>query len=179
MVSQATLVSWTGEKPLGGVVCLSGFQVLNVDYSKTNMAAVRKTPFFRYHGTADKMMPLVNSETTFEYLQQQIYVGEHLKNYQFYTEEGGGHYMTKTATKMVKSWLAERFLEIDQKVLEKSEIRHSERSRVEFVQNGGFLKFYGNLDHGSREKAKSRNFKEPLDLSEFDGLSLTIRPKVA
>ena len=50
MVSLATLMTWKRDKPLGGVVALSGFQVVNEDSNNMNVNAVKNTPLFSYHG---------------------------------------------------------------------------------------------------------------------------------
>ena len=49
MVSLATLISWKGEKPLGGVVGLSGLQCID-EPEDINLDVIRCTPLFLYHG---------------------------------------------------------------------------------------------------------------------------------
>ena len=68
MVSLATLLSWKGEKPLGGVMGLSGFQPLEEDALDMNIEAVRATPLFYYHGESDDTIPLGHAQRSIEYL---------------------------------------------------------------------------------------------------------------
>ena len=69
MVSLATLISWKGTKPLGGVVALSGFQVLDENPATINMDVLKNTPLFTYNGHDDQVLPFKNAETTFGYLK--------------------------------------------------------------------------------------------------------------
>ena len=91
MVSLATLMTWKRSKPLGGVVALSGFQVVNEDPSNMNVDAIKNTPLFSYHGQQDQVLPVANAENTFSYLRDQIYTGEYAKNYSYTSERGLAH----------------------------------------------------------------------------------------
>jgi len=52
MVSLSTLISWKKDRPLGGVIGLSGMQPIP-EPKDINLDVIRKTPLFLYHGEHD------------------------------------------------------------------------------------------------------------------------------
>ena len=83
---------------------------------------LRKTPLFRYHGTLDPILPFKNSNTTFKFLEENVYNGEFSRNYIFHPEKGLGHKISKKSSNMVKSWLTEKFDKIEITELSKPQI---------------------------------------------------------
>ncbi len=114
MVSLATLVTWKGEKPLGGVVGLSGLQGLD-EPEGLNLDVIRKIPLFSYHGKDDTVLKFENAETSFGFLRNNIYSGEHSKNYTYNSEAGVPHSVSPKEQGLVRDWMTARCKEIDNK----------------------------------------------------------------
>ena len=114
MVSLATLISWKGDKPLGGVVGLSGLQCLD-EPADINLDVIRQTPLFLYHGENDVTLKFENAEKSFEYLKETIYCGEHSKNYCYQSEKGLAHGVSPNELQMMKMFLTSKFKAIDAK----------------------------------------------------------------
>lgn len=85
-VSLAAFLKYKGEKPLGGVIGLSGFQGL--DYNKAihfknskereRIEEMRKaTPMLLYHGRDDEIIPFHGAVQTYDYLRNFVYRGSH------------------------------------------------------------------------------------------------------
>ena len=92
MVSLAALMTFEWSKPLGGVVCLSGMQALEIkDPDQLPLESIRQTPLFLYHGKDDTTLPLEGAKLTYEYLKTKVYDGDYSKNFTFKTQSGLGH----------------------------------------------------------------------------------------
>ena len=111
MVSLATLVNWKGDKPLGGVVGLSGLQGIE-EPADINLDVIRQTPLFLYHGTKDQVLKFENSEKSFEYIKDTIYSGDHSKNF-YYKTEKMAHEVSPNEINMMTMWLTSKFKAID------------------------------------------------------------------
>ena len=70
MVSLAAFLKYKGDKPLGGLLGLSGMQALAID-DKTppENAVLKQIPLFLYHGNSDDLLPVANVIKTYEYLK--------------------------------------------------------------------------------------------------------------
>ena len=79
MVSLSTLISWKKDKPLGGIIGLSGMQPIP-EPADINLDVIRKTPLFLYHGEEDTVLMYKNADSSFQYLKNTIYSGDHSKS---------------------------------------------------------------------------------------------------
>lgn len=69
-IALASHIQQKGSTPLGGVIGLNGFQILDEDdHILKSLPLVKDTPLFLYHGTADNMIPAENAETTYKFLK--------------------------------------------------------------------------------------------------------------
>ena len=98
MVSLAAFLKYKGEKPLGGVIPLSGTQ--GFDYShlvhfkdhheRKRIEDLRKaTPMLLYHGKEDQVLPFYGAFASYEYLRNKVYKSS--ENLQFFTEDDMDH----------------------------------------------------------------------------------------
>ena len=98
VMSLATLLSYKGNRPLGGVISLSCFQALDKKLTNIDIVNVQKTPLFKYHGKSDNMVPLKMAEKSMKFLTSKIYTGDYKKNYTFITEDGLKHFISPKET---------------------------------------------------------------------------------
>lgn len=179
MISLATLLQWKGTQPLGGVIGLSGYQILDEDKAGVNIEMVQKTPLLLYHGIGDTLMALSNALTSFEYLKNKVYAGDHAKNFQLQTEEGQDHTVSQPEKDLMKEWLLERFQEVEQRKPPVKKEGGPSDSFVDFDADDHGIRFFGNVhnNRGSYSETNSNPFEAPLDLSSYQGITLEARSK--
>lgn len=97
------------QKPLGGIVALSGFQALegSDEASNGNADVIRQIPLFSYHGGKDLKLLLGNAKRSFEPFKT-IYADQYSANCTFTAEANMGHAISPAEIKMVRAWLVQR-----------------------------------------------------------------------
>ena len=99
MVTLATFMLY--DQHLGGVIGLSGMQVLNKDVA-SNVSLFKKTPVFLYHGYKDNYFSVPNCQLSYKYIK------ENCKDFTLELDLNLQHCIGDEEMEKLGKWLRER-----------------------------------------------------------------------
>lgn len=121
---------WKRDKPLGGVIGLSGMQPIE-EPKDIKIDVIRQTPLFLYHGESDSTLLFKNAEASYQYMFKNIYNGEHSKNLQYKSEKGLGHSLSGPEHLQLQTWLNQRLIDIDSRKEESQPAAAKEENKTQ------------------------------------------------